>query len=111
MRLLRLDTDVMGKRVVTHIRVRVAYWKSVHDRNGGRLQGYEPQAVSLGQPFSEKMFELKWIIIQWRCKMEETLPTYTINVTENFPHRGQRNLPSFAKTFGFQHAQDYDEHG
>jgi len=88
MRLLRLDHDVMGKRAVTHIRVRVAYWKSVHDRNCGRVQCYEPREVCLGIPFAEMMLEKKWIIMPLRCKTMETLPAYIINVTENFPHRG-----------------------
>ena len=111
MRLLRLDHDVMGKRAVTSIRVRVVYWKSVHDGKLGKGRGYEPQEVHLGRPFAQMMQEQKWIIIPKRCRTQETLPASTINVTENSPPRDQRNLPSFAKIFGFHNAQDCDENG
>ena len=111
MRLLRLDHDVMGKRAVKSIRVRVAYWKSVSDGKLGKVRGYQSQDVQLGRPFAQMMQEQKWIIIPKRCRTQETLPASTINVTENFPPRGQRNLPSFAKIFGFHYAQDCDENG
>ena len=64
-----------------------------------------------GQTFAQLMEEQQLIIIPERCEGQETLPAATINKFINFPPRDMRNLPAFARQFGFSHAEDYDENG
>ena len=111
LRLLRLDHDVIGKIAVKYMRAQVAHYKTVSGADHGRVRGYEPQEVILGQPFSHLIAAQKWIIVPWRCWGEETLPAGTANLIGNFPPREERTLPVFARLFGFHNVEDRDENG
>ena len=117
-RLLGLDHSVMGKPAVTCIRESQKYWKSVADLERLAAQGktnnsgYVLQYVDLhGKTFPELMEEQHWIKIPVNWWGKETLPAATINRFISFPPRDMRNLPAFARQFGFNHAGDYDENG
>ena len=110
----------MGKPAVNYIRHAVVFWESGVDGVNGTVEhlaakgepGYGPQLVRLnGQTFAQLMEEQQLIIIPERCETQETLPAATINKFINFPPRDMRNLPAFARQFGFSHAEDYDENG
>ena len=118
MRLFRLDHNIMGKLAVNYIRQAVVYWESVVDGVNCKVEhlaakgepGYEPQLVRLnGQTFAQLMEEQQLIIIPDQCGT--ALPAATLNKFRNFPPRDMRNLPAFARQFGFNHAEDYDESG
>ena len=116
-RLLGLDHSVMGKPAVTCIKQSQQYWKSVAHLERCAAQGgpiysdYEPIVDLHGYTFPELMEEQHWIKIPVNWRGKETLPAATINNWKSFPPTFRRNLRYFARTLGFDHAEQRDDNG
>ena len=55
--------------------------------------------------------ELGWIIVPPQCHHQETASCHTINLPHAFPDAAQRNLPDWARIFGFEQVKDRDGQG
>ena len=117
-RLLGLDHSAMGRTAVTCIKQSQQYWKSVAHLERRAAQGKsinsgnEPQSVDLhGKTFPDLMEEQHWIKIPVNWWGKETLPAATINNWKSFPPTFRRNLRYFARTLGFDHAEQRDDNG
>ena len=116
-RLLNLDHQRLGQKAVSLIIHCLAHWKEASDRDGNsqrRNRSSEPQLVKLGgKTFAEHMEEKGLIKIPKRCKIgkQDTLPAATMNFYNNYPAEEDQNLLHFAKMFGFENVEDFDEDG
>ena len=115
--LLKLDHQLLGRKAVNLIRIGRAGWKLMcgEDGNserqsgccGGKLVKFK------GKTFAEFLEEQRWIKIPDQCRRgrQHTMPAATPNIFENYPADENQTLVYFAKMFGFQSCEDFDEDG